>query len=112
MTTEVETSVRVESADVCIIGAGIAGLNALFAASQYLFRERKVILVDRLQRVGALPRRLAATVRFTLTHRRERARQRYALDTVRKRFDVRCGPLPAPTTVGSHKRADDPRNER
>ena len=45
-------------------------------------------------------------------YRRERERQRHALDTVRERFDVRCGPLPAPTTVGAHERADDPRNER
>jgi cation diffusion facilitator CzcD-associated flavoprotein CzcO len=65
-----------------------------------------------LDRWYPLPRRMAATVRFMLTHRRERERQRHALDTVRERFDVRCGPLPALTTVGAHKRADDQRNER
>jgi cation diffusion facilitator CzcD-associated flavoprotein CzcO len=54
MTTAVETSARVERADVCIVGAGIAGLNALFAASQYLSPEQKVILVDRRRRVGGM----------------------------------------------------------
>lgn len=40
-----------------------------------------------------LPRRLPALTRFVLTHRRERERQRHVLDTVRERFDIRCGPL-------------------
>jgi hypothetical protein len=39
------------------------------------------------------PRRIGGMARFTLTHRRERERQRHVLDTVRERFDVRCGPL-------------------
>jgi len=37
--------------DVCIVGAGISGLNALFVASQYLARDQRVALVDR--RFGA-----------------------------------------------------------
>jgi hypothetical protein len=40
-----------------------------------------------------LPRRMVGTARFMLTHRRDRERQRQILDTVRERFDVRCGPL-------------------
>jgi hypothetical protein len=40
-----------------------------------------------------MPRRTVDTARFMLTHRRERERQRQVLDTVRERFDVRCGPL-------------------
>lgn len=44
----------VESCDTCIVGAGIAGLNALFAASRYLSRDQKVILVDRRNRVGGM----------------------------------------------------------
>jgi hypothetical protein len=44
----------VKSCDVCIVGAGIAGLNALFVASQYLSRDQKVILVDRRERVGGM----------------------------------------------------------
>jgi cation diffusion facilitator CzcD-associated flavoprotein CzcO len=44
----------VESCDVCIVGAGLAGLNALFVASRYLSREQKVILIDRRQRVGGM----------------------------------------------------------
>ena len=48
------TDVAVESCDVCIVGAGVAGLNALFVASQYLSRDQKVILVDRRERVGGM----------------------------------------------------------
>lgn len=33
--------------DLCILGAGIAGLNALFAASRRLARDQKIALVDR-----------------------------------------------------------------
>ena len=46
--------VAVESCDVCIVGAGVAGLNALFVASQYLSRDQKVILIDRRERVGGM----------------------------------------------------------
>ena len=46
-----------------------------------------------------LPRRMVDTARFMLTHRREREHQRRTLDTVRERFDVRCGPLPAVSSV-------------
>ncbi len=48
------TDVAVESCDVCIVGAGVAGLNALFVASEYLSRDQKVILVDRRERVGGM----------------------------------------------------------
>lgn len=44
----------IHRADVCIVGAGIAGLNALFAASRHLSRDQKVILVDRRARVGGM----------------------------------------------------------
>ncbi|RAI00664.1 potassium transporter [Acuticoccus sediminis] len=40
-------TVEVETCDLCIIGAGIAGLNALFVAAQYLASTDKVILIDR-----------------------------------------------------------------
>ncbi|MFI5502670.1 FAD-dependent oxidoreductase [Nocardia asteroides] len=40
-------------------------------------------------------RRMLAATRFALTHRRDREHLRHTLDTVRERFDVRCGPLPA-----------------
>jgi hypothetical protein len=79
----IERDVAVERCDVCIVGAGIAGLNALFVASQYLSRDRWY----------PLPRRMVDTAQFVLTHRREREHQRRTLDTVRERFDVRCGPL-------------------
>ena len=44
----------VERCDVCIVGAGIAGLNALFVASRYLSRDQRVILIDRRKRVGGM----------------------------------------------------------
>jgi hypothetical protein len=44
-------------------------------------------------RVYPLSRRLMAYARFKLTHRRDRAHVLRNLDTVRERFDVRCGPL-------------------
>ena len=43
-----------ESCDVCIVGAGLAGFNALFVASRYLSRDQKVILIDRRKRVGGM----------------------------------------------------------
>jgi hypothetical protein len=44
---------------------------------------------------------MAATARFMLTHRRDRAHLRNALDTVSEHFDVRCGPLPAENKAGA-----------
>lgn len=44
----------VTTCDVCIVGAGIAGLNALFSASRYLSRNDRVILIDRRPRVGGM----------------------------------------------------------
>src|SRR6202046_365901 len=49
-----EGSALVETCDVCIVGSGLAGLNALFVASQYLSRDQKVILIDRRRRVGGM----------------------------------------------------------
>ncbi len=40
--------------DVCIVGAGIAGLNALFVASRYLTSDQKIVLIDRRERVGGM----------------------------------------------------------
>jgi hypothetical protein len=46
MTTDAVTATEI-ACDLCILGAGISGLNALFAASRYLSRHQKVVLVDR-----------------------------------------------------------------
>ncbi|MFP3940104.1 MAG: NAD(P)-binding protein [Thermoanaerobaculia bacterium] len=43
-----------EKCEVCIVGAGISGLNALFVASRYLSRDQKVVLVDRRSRAGGM----------------------------------------------------------
>jgi len=47
-----------------------------------------------------LPRRIAANVRFLATNHRDRERHRRTLDTVRERFDVRCGPLALDSVAG------------
>ncbi len=38
---------NVQHCDLCILGAGIAGLNALFVASEYLGKNAKVVIIDR-----------------------------------------------------------------
>jgi hypothetical protein len=47
-------NITIEKADLCIVGAGLAGINALFVASRYLTRNQRVILVDRRARVGGM----------------------------------------------------------
>ncbi|MGV0837229.1 FAD-dependent oxidoreductase [Mycolicibacterium thermoresistibile] len=44
----------IERCDVCVVGAGIAGLNALFVASRYLTGDQRIILIDRRERVGGM----------------------------------------------------------
>lgn len=44
----------VERHDLCIIGAGIAGLNALVVAAEYLGPDGSVVLVDRRPRPGGM----------------------------------------------------------
>ena len=45
---------EVQSCDLCIIGAGIAGLNALFVASQYLKKTDRVVIIDRNSGPGGM----------------------------------------------------------
>src|SRR3954451_16958316 len=45
---------RVEHYDVIVLGAGIAGLNALVVASQYVGRKGRVLLVDRRSGPGGM----------------------------------------------------------
>jgi hypothetical protein len=56
------------SCDLCILGAGIAGLNALFAASRYLSRNQKVVLVDRNAGPGGMWRATYDYVRLHQPH--------------------------------------------
>ncbi|ORJ64251.1 FAD-dependent oxidoreductase [Mycobacterium simiae] len=96
-------SARVETCDLCIVGAGIAGLNALFAASRYLTRDHKVILVDRRARVGGMwvdvysyvrlhqphPMFTAGNIEWTLGQDRAHlATKREVLDHLRHCIDV------------------------
>jgi len=54
---------------LCIIGAGIAGLNALFAASRYLAPTDKVVLVDRNAAPGGMWTETYDYVRLHQPHR-------------------------------------------
>lgn len=48
------TAVGIERCDLCIVGAGLAGINALFAATRHLTRDQRVILLDRRPRAGGM----------------------------------------------------------
>lgn len=45
---------RAESYDLVVIGAGIAGLNALYAATHYLTKDARVLLIDQKQAPGGM----------------------------------------------------------
>jgi hypothetical protein len=45
---------RIENCDLCIVGMGAAGLNALYAASKYLTKNDKVIFVDKRSECGGM----------------------------------------------------------
>ena len=47
-------SVQEVNCELCILGAGIAGMNALFAASRYLGRNQMVVLIDQKPRAGGM----------------------------------------------------------
>ena len=40
--------------DLAVVGAGVAGLNALAVASQYLTKDHRVLMIDRRSRVGGM----------------------------------------------------------
>ena len=58
-----------ESCDVCIVGAGLAGMNALFVASRYLTPSQRIILVDSRSRVGGMWSDTYPYVRLHQPHR-------------------------------------------
>lgn len=49
-----QTDSSPEHFDLCIIGAGIGGLNALHVASHYLRPHQRILVVDRNERVGGM----------------------------------------------------------
>ncbi len=56
MTTAADATVtgRLETCDLCVVGAGLAGLNALWVASEYLPQGARVVLIDRNPRCGGM----------------------------------------------------------
>ena len=45
---------RVVTSELCVVGAGIAALNAIFAASRHLSSRDRIVLVDRAHRAGGM----------------------------------------------------------
>ncbi|MEZ5651267.1 MAG: FAD-dependent oxidoreductase [Burkholderiaceae bacterium] len=54
--------------DLCIVGAGIAGLNALFSAARHLDANARVVLVDRREAAGGMWRDAYDFVRLHQPH--------------------------------------------
>ena len=52
--TDLNTATASHTCDLCVVGAGIAGLNALFVASEYLPKGSKVVLVDKNEEPGGM----------------------------------------------------------
>ncbi len=95
-----------EHYDVVVLGAGIAGLNALAVASQYVGRQGRLLLVDRRPRPGGMwndtydyvrlhqPHAFftAADIRWAGGHRREHlASKSEVLDHFQRCLDVVAG---------------------
>lgn len=53
-TPEADVDQHVETYDIVVVGAGIAGLNALYAATHYLPRTAKALLIDQKPRAGGM----------------------------------------------------------
>ncbi len=60
---------KVISCDLCVVGAGIAGINALFVASQYLPKNARVVLVDQKPGPAGMWRDSYEYVRLHQPHR-------------------------------------------
>ena len=96
--------------DLCVVGAGYAGLNALFVASRYLPVTARVLVLDKHQQAGGMwndaysyvrlhqPYRLFTAGNIAWTLGRERsylatrdevaAHLRHCFDVISKRLDV------------------------
>ena len=96
--------------DLCIVGAGYAGLNAAFVASQYLPSMARVLVLDKHPQAGGMwndaypsvrlhqPYRMftAGNISWTLGRERSylatrdevRAHLRHCFDVISKRFDM------------------------
>lgn len=54
MSVTADHTTSADTCDLCVVGAGIAGLNAMFAASRYLGRDQKIVLIDRRPSAGGM----------------------------------------------------------
>ncbi|MAC78712.1 MAG: hypothetical protein CML66_11695 [Rhodobacteraceae bacterium] len=68
--TDAETSSDLaERCDLCVIGAGIAGLNALFVAAEHLPRDTQVVVIDTNPEAGGMWSSTESDVRLYQPHR-------------------------------------------
>jgi hypothetical protein len=114
-----------ERHDLCIVGAGIAGLNALAVASEYLAPEGSILLVDRRHRPGGMwvdtydyvrlhqphPLFTAGNVRWTLDEDRSHlATKQEVLDHLQHCLEVAANRVRVGTLFGweveSHEEAE------
>ncbi|KWX67221.1 FAD-dependent oxidoreductase [Mycobacterium sp. NAZ190054] len=68
MSVTAHHTTETDTCDLCVVGAGITGLNAMFAASRYLGRGQKIILVDRRPRAGGMWNDTCSYVRLHQPH--------------------------------------------
>ncbi len=59
---------EVFACELCILGAGVAGLNALFAASRQLHGDQKIVMVDRREAPAGMWREVYSYVRLHQPH--------------------------------------------
>ena len=52
--SDVGAAQNVETCDLVVIGAGIAGLNALYVSTEYLDKDAKVLLIDQKDAAGGM----------------------------------------------------------
>lgn len=63
-----EKTSRVEECELCVIGMGVSGLNALNSASQYLSKDDKIIVVDKRDPSSAVGGMWNTTYPFVRLH--------------------------------------------
>ncbi|MEM6298256.1 MAG: NAD(P)-binding protein, partial [Bacteroidota bacterium] len=50
----VTKDLEIHECDLCVVGTGLAGLNALYVASKYLSKKEKVIVIDKRKATGGM----------------------------------------------------------
>lgn len=69
MSEKIKQDGPIETCDLCVVGAGVAGLNALAVAREYLPSSARVILVDERRAIGGMWNDTYDYVRLHQPHR-------------------------------------------